>query len=91
MCRGAVRALESIQPQADDTLITLGDCVDRGPESRQVIDELLRLREKCRVIPLLGNHEEMMLNYLDGRPQPDNWLQCGGAQRSNRIAMPTEN
>ena len=29
--------------------------------------------------PLLGNHEEMMLNYLDGKPQPDDWLQFGGA------------
>ncbi len=57
----------------------LGDCVDRGPDSRDVIDELLALRERCRLVPLLGNHEEMMLNFLDGRPQPDNWLLCGGA------------
>ena len=54
-CATALRALvEAIRPQPDDTLITLGDCVDRGPESRQVIDELLQLREKCRLIPLLG-------------------------------------
>ena len=70
--------VENIQPQLDDTLITLGDCVDRGPNSRQVIDELLSLREKCHLVPLLGNHEEMMLNYLDGKPQPDNWLDVGG-------------
>jgi hypothetical protein len=43
-----------------------------------VIEELLQLREKCRLIPLMGNHEEMMLNFLDGRPQPDSWLLCGG-------------
>jgi serine/threonine protein phosphatase 1 len=78
-CSVALRALiEAIQPQADDTLIPLGDCVDRGPDSREVIDELLALRNRCRLIPLLGNHEEMMLNFLDGRPQPDNWLLCGG-------------
>jgi serine/threonine protein phosphatase 1 len=79
-CIKALRALiDVIQPKADDTLIPLGDCVDRGPDSRQVIDELLQLREKCRLLPLMGNHEEMMLNFVDGRPQPDDWLQCGGA------------
>jgi len=78
-CAAALRALvAAIRPTPDDKLIPLGDCIDRGPESRQVIDELLRLRETCRLIPLLGNHEEMMLNYLDGRPQPDDWLAFGG-------------
>jgi serine/threonine protein phosphatase 1 len=78
-CAAALRAiLECIQPQADDTLIPLGDCIDRGPDSRQVIDELLALGERCRLVPLMGNHEEMMLNVLDRRPQPDDWLQCGG-------------
>jgi calcineurin-like phosphoesterase family protein len=79
-CAKALRALlEIISPQREDTVIFLGDCVDRGPDSKQVIDELLALREKCRLVPLLGNHEEMMLNYLDGIPQPDNWLDVGGA------------
>lgn len=79
-CAKALRALvEMIRPGRDDTLIPLGDCVDRGPESRQVIDELLSLREKCHLVPLLGNHEEMMLDFYDGRPQPDNWLEVGGA------------
>ena len=79
-CATALRKLiEVIGPEPDDTLIPLGDCVDRGPDSRQVIDELVALREKCRLVPLLGNHEELMLNFLDGRPQPDDWLECGGA------------
>src|SRR4051812_16021148 len=79
-CATALRALlEIIRPERDATLITLGDCVDRGTDSRQVIEVLLSLREQCRLVPLLGNHEEMMLNYLDGKPQPDNWLEVGGA------------
>jgi len=72
--------LEAIRPQADDVVIPLGDCIDRGPDSRGVIERLLALRDECQLVPLLGNHEEMMLNYLDGRPQPDDWLQCGGAE-----------
>jgi serine/threonine protein phosphatase 1 len=79
-CHAALRTLiEAIDPQPADTLVILGDCVDRGPKSADVIDQLLALREKCRLVPLLGNHEEMMLNFLDGRPQPDDWLLCGGA------------
>ncbi|HVT29483.1 MAG TPA: metallophosphoesterase family protein [Lacipirellulaceae bacterium] len=78
-CAIALRKLvELINPQPDDTLIQLGDCIDRGPDSRQVIEEMLALRKRCRLVSLLGNHEEMMLNYLDGKPQPDNWLLCGG-------------
>ncbi|HEX5472770.1 MAG TPA: metallophosphoesterase [Lacipirellulaceae bacterium] len=78
-CAVALRKLiELVDPQADDTLIQLGDCVDRGHDSRQVIEELLLLRNRCRLVTLLGNHEEMMLNFLDGKPQPDNWLLCGG-------------
>jgi serine/threonine protein phosphatase 1 len=79
-CAIALRALiEAIHPQPDDTLVILGDCVDRGLDSCGVIDQLLALRERCRLVPILGNHEEMMLNFVDGRPQPDDWLQCGGA------------
>ncbi len=66
-CSAALRSLtEIIAPQADDTLIPLGDCVDRGPDSCGVLEQLLILRDRCRLFPLLGNHEEMMLNYLDG-------------------------
>ena len=79
-CSAALRKLiEVIKPAPDDTLIPLGDCVDRGPDSRGVMEQLLALRERCRLFPLIGNHEEMMLNFLDGRPQPDNWLEVGGA------------
>jgi serine/threonine protein phosphatase 1 len=79
-CAEALRAIVNIiEPQADDTIITLGDCVDRGPDSRQVIDNLLNLRGRCRLVALMGNHEEVMLNFLDRKPQPDDWLQVGGA------------
>ena len=79
-CAVALRTLlEVVAPTRDDTIVMLGDCVDRGPDSRGVLDEVLALRDVCRVVPILGNHEEMMLNWLDGHPQPDDWLVCGGA------------
>ncbi|MCB1321142.1 MAG: serine/threonine protein phosphatase [Leptospiraceae bacterium] len=46
---------------ADDQLIFVGDYVDRGPDSYQVIDRLIR--ERNRSIFLMGNHESMMLAY----------------------------
>jgi serine/threonine protein phosphatase 1 len=62
-CAAALRAvIAAIKPTAEDTLVTLGDYVDRGPDSRGVIDEMLLLEKRCHVLPLLGNHEVMMLD-----------------------------
>lgn len=48
----------------DDTLVFVGDYVDRGEDSRGVIDYLLHLSEYQRCVFLMGNHEDMMLWYL---------------------------
>ena len=47
------------------TVVFLGDYVDRGPDSKGVIDEVIALRSRCRVVSLEGNHEAMMLEFLD--------------------------
>jgi serine/threonine protein phosphatase 1 len=78
-CSAAFRALlAAIHPVAEDTLVTLGDYVDRGPDSRGVIDELLRLEKQCRLVPLLGNHELMMLEALTSPYTVEPWKECGG-------------
>jgi serine/threonine protein phosphatase 1 len=80
-CVKPLRALlATIQPTREDTLVFLGDCVDYGSASREVISELVGLQEKCRLVPILGNHEEMMIRFLEGRTQADDWLQCGGKE-----------
>ena len=53
--------LEKIQFSEDDTLILLGDVIDRGPDG---IALLLEIMEMPNVTMLLGNHEYMMLQYL---------------------------
>ncbi len=79
-CAKALRALiEAIQPQAEDLIVMLGDYVDRGPESRGVLDLLIDLRSRCRLVPILGNHDQMMLDALNGGP-PFDWFECGGLQ-----------
>ena len=61
-CIAALDALLSeIDPIADDTLVFLGDYIDRGPDSAEVIRRVIGLQQTCNVVPLLGNHEAMML------------------------------
>ncbi|MBF0529914.1 MAG: serine/threonine protein phosphatase [Deltaproteobacteria bacterium] len=52
----------------EDTLIFIGDYVDRGPDSAGVIDHLIGLRQwSDKVVCLRGNHEQMFLDFLEGR------------------------
>ena len=53
--------LERIHLSEEDTLILLGDVIDRGPDG---IALLLEIMEMPNAIMLLGNHEYMMLQYL---------------------------
>jgi serine/threonine protein phosphatase 1 len=72
--------LEAIEPGPADTIIPLGDYVDRGPQSPQVLDELIRLRDRCRLMPLLGNHDEIMVEMYHGAPGLADWLSFGGRE-----------
>jgi serine/threonine protein phosphatase 1 len=72
--------LQALQLTPDDTVITIGDYVDRGPDSRGVIDRLIALRDQVQLVPLLGNHEEMMLEVLDKKVEPYSWFMHGGAK-----------
>ncbi len=49
----------------DSTVVFLGDYIDRGAHSRDVVDTILELRKQCNVVCLMGNHESMFLNFLD--------------------------
>ena len=48
-------------------LVFVGDLVDRGPSSDGVLELLMRLREQGRAIVLLGNHDEKLKRYLQGK------------------------
>ncbi len=78
-CADALRRLDrELAFTASDTVVTLGDYVDRGPNSRGVIEFLLELSSRCRLIPLRGNHEIMMLRARDDRAAISQWLSSGG-------------
>ncbi len=57
--------LTKINPQKNDTVVFLGDYIDRGPDSRTVIDLILDLKKRCGVVCLKGNHEDMFLDFLE--------------------------
>lgn len=78
-CSTALAALlAAVDPKPNDTIVLLGDYVDRGPDSKGVLDQIIALASRCRLVPLLGNHEEMLLNSRDNEENLNFWLDCGG-------------
>jgi len=78
-CAKALRTLiETIQPNEEDEVIFLGDYIDRGPNSRDVVQQILELQQRCKVIPLRGNHEIMLLGVVLGGLDATVWLENGG-------------
>lgn len=61
------------------TIVTIGDYVDKGPESRQVIEKLLPgVAEGWSLIALKGNHDAMMANALRDPSKMASWIEKGG-------------
>jgi serine/threonine protein phosphatase 1 len=80
-CSAALAALlGAINPSELDTLVCLGDYIDRGPDSRGVLDQLLAVVPRCRLVPLLGNHEEMLLTAVRDPTALRPWLANGGVE-----------
>jgi serine/threonine protein phosphatase 1 len=80
-CRTALeKLLEAIDPTGDDTIVTLGDYIDRGPDSRGVIDTLIDLGDRTQLVGILGNHEEMMMEVLHHGGSHHAWLRYGGVE-----------
>jgi len=59
------RLMEKIHLSEADELVFIGDYIDRGPDSKGVIDYLLTLRGRYTF--LMGNHERMFLDFLQGK------------------------
>lgn len=78
-CTGALDTLlTAVNLRPCDQLITLGDYVDRGPDSKGVINRLIPLHETGQLIALRGNHEQMMLQARSNSKYVSPWLGCGG-------------
>ena len=81
-CSLALDTLLSVIPlRESDTLITLGDYGDRGPDTPGVFEKLLRLEQEYHLVALRGNHDEMMLNARTDREAQAAWEMMSGRTR----------
>ena len=61
------------------TLVFLGDYIDRGPDSKGVVDRLLEgFSPQYETVFLKGNHEALLLSFLEDPASGLNWLRNGG-------------
>ena len=56
------RVLEKITPKKDDTIVFMGDYIDRGKKSRDVVDKIIDMKTVCNCVYLTGSHEYAMLH-----------------------------
>jgi serine/threonine protein phosphatase 1 len=76
------------RPTSDALTVTLGDYVDRGPDSRRVLDRLSRNPFPTDYLALKGNHEELMTAFLDDPSIADHWRRCGGLETLHSYGVP---
>ena len=82
---GEIKKLNSLLKKLNltesDTIVFLGDYIDRGKNSKEVIERLIELSENINCIFLKGNHEQMFLKMVKTKSETEvaSWLLNGGA------------
>lgn len=69
--------LQKIRFNSKDMLYLLGDNIDRGPDSKKVLDWIIK---NDNVVSILGNHEKLLLDSLSSFSMFKNWMSNGGDQ-----------
>ena len=81
---GCISRLNTMMTMLDinaekDTLVFIGDYIDRGPDAKGVVDAILDIRRNFNnVVCLLGNHEQMLLNYYLENRDEELFMHNGG-------------
>jgi serine/threonine protein phosphatase 1 len=89
-CFNAMKELveNKIKLKQEDKLIFLGDYIDRGPDSKAVIDYIIELQNNnYDVVTLLGNHEAMLIDALNNEDALSKWIQNGGSVTLKSFAI----
>ena len=77
-CLQTLKALwNKLEPYSNQPHLFIGDYIDRGPDSKGVIDFLMNVRNERECIFLRGNHEQMLLDAYE-RGDAYNWMLNGG-------------
>jgi len=69
-----------LHPSANPITVFLGDYIDRGPTSREVLDLLLGHERTKEAVFLKGNHETFVARFLSDPAVLDEWRLCGGLE-----------
>ncbi len=78
-CAKPLRAiLDALSLEPADTLVVLGDFINRGPDTRCVLDDLLQVGQRCELKLIMGNHEEELLAAKSNEDAFRRWLSMGG-------------
>jgi serine/threonine protein phosphatase 1 len=89
-CSGALAELLPVIENRAESFVFLGDYIDRGPDAKGVIELLLAFRSrKPRTVFLMGNHERMLLDYLQGRDKTF-FLNAGGVETLASYGLPPD-
>jgi serine/threonine protein phosphatase 1 len=67
-------------PAEKSLTVTLGDYIDRGPDSRGVLDRLLKNPFACEYVPFKGNHEVLLETFLNDPSVGQHWRRLGGLE-----------
>lgn len=79
-----MKAVEHLNITSNDSIVSVGDLIDRGPFCKECLDFFLD-KDNCHFV--IGNHEELMINrdyYMD------NWLMNGGDQTKKQLGNDLE-
>lgn len=94
-CSKTLQALlfDELKIDKSDELFFIGDFIDRGPDSKGVLDQMIEMKEQGYKLTLLrGNHEQMLLDAIDSVPDMDLWTLngCDATLSSFNVFQPNE-
>src|SRR5689334_14859426 len=79
--------LDVAQRTGPAVTVTLGDYIDRGPKSRQVIERLAANPFPTPYVPLKGNHEDLFAAFLDNPHTGEHWRSLGGLETADSFGL----
>jgi serine/threonine protein phosphatase 1 len=90
MVHHITRDLEQ-HPSSDCVTVTLGDYIDRGPDSRGVIDRLVQNPFPTDLVALKGNHESLLEMFLSDPTVAEHWRRLGGLETLHSYGVSVSN
>jgi serine/threonine protein phosphatase 1 len=78
-----------VKPEKDDQIYFVGDYIDRGPRSREVLDYIMEMKHKgFNLFPVKGNHEELFVKAISSEKYLQAWIQNGAEETLRSFDVP---